>query len=518
MLVLKSGIRFSRKADSEFISIYLSVRDADVQGRNLRTLLRSPWNSFVAEDNGLTSQKLFARGINTKSRLNYSDMELFKRLSRPLAAIVVMAFASIALWHFIHTNPRQENVAILADGTRIEMLGAASATVDFTTERKWERYIRFHVPPQFTKWMRKPFYSLPTGSSNSVIVYLRVSSTPVRSADPPWRSFVTEDDAGMRWTMNPPSSGVWIDGPGTFAHALILNAYPRRQPWFRLHLLDTKRMPLASFKVKNPVSGPFPSWTASHLPQTQSNDALSLTLTSLVRYKGSLGTDVEPYWNVSALRSNWAGIVPGEISFSDPTGNLASRPPPHEPVWKMNVRMRRQRLADFSATERVSFTNIPVPVSTNFIPIDSVNEAGGVKVDLWLVAPAGELFLTNHSFRGFAPAGNGDGNQMNGASPAPMLVNSWASDRPFILMKVTGLGDQDWFFCNVADDLGRQVSVDNPEWSSSIGDGRIYLCKLAIPLGATSLNAVFWVSRPEYFTFLVNDSDVEGQAPTKTAR
>ena len=428
-----------------------------------------------------------------------------------------MTLIAIALWLFVRANPRQENIAILADGTRIEMLGAAAATVNFTTERGWEKFIRAHIPPQFTGWMKRPFFGAASGPSNSVIVYLRVSrATTNQNGELPWKSFVTEDDMGVRWTMNPPSAADWFDGAESRAHSLILSAFPRRQSWFLLHLLDAKGKPLVSFKVKNPIAGPFPSWTAGHLPQTLSNEAVSLTLKSLARYNGSFGSEVDPYWSVVALQSNWVGVTPREISFSDPTGNWASQPPPHEAIWKLNVRLRRERLADFPATERISFTNIPLPVSTNFIPIDSVREAGGVKIDLWLIAPAGELFLTNNSIRGFSPVVGVVGHELYSVSTYSTGVTSWASEKPFLLMKVSGVQDQDWFFCKVADNLGHLASVDNPAWRSSIGDSRIYVSKLSLPPGATNLNAVFWVSRPQSFSFLVNDSDVEDEQVKKS--
>ena len=430
------------------------------------------------------------------------------RLRNVLRALVVAGFG-VGFFFFLVWF--RWNSATLPDGTRVKLIGAAVGNTTFTTETWLERTLRHYLPPQLTRWIPATFSATVGDTTNCVVVYLRGRTIqPVGLHPHPWNSFVSEDDSGIRWTMNLPSWTVGMDGSNSFTAGLFLSAFPRRQKYFLVHLLDEKRNSLATFRVRNPKSGPFPVWSAAHLPLTESNGAISLTLKSLKRRVTPSGVELKPEWNITSSRYNLENVTPDHFKFFDPTGNEGDQPPPHEPVWKMQVRVHRELLRDFVPSEIMTFTNIPVPGATNFVAIDRTQESSGLNIKMHLIAPAGELSIADDDSRKFSPViRNPEGAGSTGGPTAAgwRSVSRWVCRAPFLLFDADGLKFDDELWLRVIDDQGRQVLLSNlGTWFP--GRPRNYYPKLPIPDDAKNLCVTLWVSHPYIFSFLVNESDV----------
>ena len=355
-------------------------------------------------------------------------------------------------------------------------------------------------------------FSIVEGDNTDVaVVYLRGTANRSLLNDPlPWRSFVAEDDEGVRWSMNVPTCGTEMIESNSMAYGLIFNAYPRRQRSFLVHLLNSRQDVLATFRVRNPKQGPYPTWTAQHLPLSDTNGPVTLTLKSLVRLRNPTDAPFLADWDIASTEPNWKNLEFDQFKFRDPTGNEASQPLPHEPVWKMKVRARRDRPTAFAAGEKMTFADIPVPTRTNFVSIDRSLDDGTAQIDLLLLAPPGELYVTNHFDRGFSPTIRGrEGyfHEIRKEADSWYTLETRVTRAPILMFRALRVGVDEELWLKVIDERGREViSANLGEGSSrSMAD---FESNLDIPADSRYLTAVFWVSRPRYFSFLVNEADV----------
>ncbi|HEX4341896.1 MAG TPA: hypothetical protein VH255_00805, partial [Verrucomicrobiae bacterium] len=175
--------------------------------------------------------------------------------------------------------------------------------------------------------------------------------------------------------------------------AIQLDAFPRRDSKFlmRFQTWGSRGQTInkGQFVISNPVRGPFPTWTPTALPATESDGDLDVTLTHLTfgvkGFNNGNGSQKGPESKAvlaaftmmqnGSPATNWA---PVRIETSDATGNHNQNQSssnqqgedgeqtmtyqwglwPNESAWKLRVEMSRS--SSFSDDEVWTVTDIPV--------------------------------------------------------------------------------------------------------------------------------------------------------------
>jgi hypothetical protein len=174
--------------------------------------------------------------------------------------------------------------------------------------------------------------------------------------------------------------------------AIQLDAFPQRQGKFVVRVQQQgnggQEMSEQKFVISNPVRKSFPKWTAESLPDTKTDDDLSVTLTKLVfgadsPYNRNQDNPDDPANKGVAATyhverngkpvTNWQ---PVSIETTDATGNHVNGGPntqwngdegvatyqwglwSDEPAWKVRAEFSQQ--SDFAANELWTVQNIPV--------------------------------------------------------------------------------------------------------------------------------------------------------------
>jgi len=436
-----------------------------------------------------------------------------RRRSNPIRRVLVclLAVLAIAGWLTLLLLPQAKAPAsiTLSDGTRIQLLGTTVGFAAFNTDKPWQRLVRRLLPARLSTWLPPPSSWSCGGASNSVNVFLRVTAASPATANlKPWKAYASEDDAGFRYSSGGDAYSSFGNTGLSLCYGITLPAFPRRQPQFLLHLLDSAHQPVATFTVRNPITGPFPTWATTPMPQTRTNGPVSLTLTSLERSGPDGAPVIQPKWELSATQAAWLQARPRLLSFADATGNEASRLSPREPAWKVNALVYRERPEDFGPEEKFTISDVSVPDANALIAIDRAGVCAGVRLKVLLFAPPGEVFITNGTASAFKPRTPGAaGTYMGSSSTSAQTVESWGSDRPFLLWEAAGLQGADEVQCRVLDDQGRNLDVDSASGYMMRAANRVYALRFFAPEDAQRLTLEFRVSRPLRFEFLVNPAD-----------
>ncbi|OAI54075.1 hypothetical protein AYO47_03655 [Planctomyces sp. SCGC AG-212-M04] len=199
-------------------------------------------------------------------------------------------------------------------------------------------------------------------------------------------------------------------GQGTLFHNV--GAFPRRDRTLKFRLFETGGKLLMEQSFSNPAyRSDFPVWTPEPLPATKKVDDLRVTLKSLkVEPKGH---HVNPVFEVESDDASW--LKPGANStFTDATGNSGQWLSPYEPAWKVHLRLRRRRDAEFpaSAIWKVEGLKVPsvypdgfeftdskpgdiaklgLPVELKVTHVDQSRVVDGIELRVRYVAPAAKI-------------------------------------------------------------------------------------------------------------------------------
>lgn len=201
--------------------------------------------------------------------------------------------------------------------------------------------------------------------------------------------FYVYDKAGTACVQSGPRN--WRNN-GNEVVAVQFDAFPRRQGKFYVRVQEQgnggQEMSDQKFVIANPARGSFENWTAESLPDTKTDDDLSVTLTKLVfgadsTYQRNQDNPDDPAnkgvaatYHVERNGKPVTDWQPVSIETSDATGNQVGGGPntqwngdegvttyqwglwSDEPAWK--VRMEFSQQSDFAGNELWTLQNIPL--------------------------------------------------------------------------------------------------------------------------------------------------------------
>lgn len=458
--------------------------------------------------------------------VNSSENTKSRARSRTLAKIVFRLFAIIALaiaaWlslEFISAINR--NTVTLPDGRRISLAGTAAGLQPFTTDNLLLASLRRYLPSRWWSYLPPKMTFNVGASASDLTVFLRVENSTespgVRKA-----CYIVEDSAGFRY----PFSGL------SFVHGLSrtnlywglnVSAFPRRESQFRLHLLDLETNDIATFTIQNPFPQSYPVWTPQPLPQTQSNGPISLRLDSLDILRTEFESTVEPHWSIESLDWRWRHAVPTYDGLFDATGNCGSILSPSESAWKLRAKLLRESTEEFGDNEKLLISGVTLPDDHHMAPINRSQTINGMPLHVILIAPPGEVFVTNGLSWGFSAGterkrGGSSTRSSSMEGGTELLVESRTFDYQFLVVEVEGIQRDDELQLDYripGQEIqssrmhpGESVSISTDGQSSNFPPRKTFYLYLNWEASATSMDLELRVSRPRRFEFLINPRDV----------
>ena len=430
-----------------------------------------------------------------------------KRLRASVMTVVLFLAIGLVL---VVVAPRQQKVATLADGTRIEMVGTLFGDAEFSSDSSFERRMRRILPAPFISWLPEP-WSLPGMSSNTLTVFIRVKSKlPINDGFRMPGRIVLEDANGLEWKTQGPVVGT--DSLSSTEQILRyeFKAYPRRQSHFEIRWLGVINKMTATLRVNQRVGGPFPEWIAEPLPARQTNGPLSVTFNGLMRSIKDDENQVIAKWEGRSDHAGWARASEKWTSYGDPTGNRSDEPPPGEPVCRMELTLAREHVADFSPGELMSFPEIPIPTNRTVVEIDKIATNAGVVLKLHVLSPPGSVKMGNrHKPEFTSKQAEDDSTPLRiSAWGLPSEENTFRCAKPFLILETIGLSEEDDLIYYICDEMGREIGASHVAGVGKGGGRYLHLYKLSLNESATKLNMVFCVSKRLSYHFLVQNPAV----------
>ena len=394
------------------------------------------------------------------------------------AVFVVLAFGGI-LTFAVSQSRHQNHVAILPDGSRIEVIGSVTGTNSFTTERPWQRLARRILPARFQNRIpnamtfqggprRGPAAGVgsrrlsPAEISNSVTIFFNFQPSEAnvrdgRGAIQLYFHAEAVDDADLlgreidlftvsQSTFSAPASA----RPAGIFLGILFQAVPRRRGDFELHLLGETNGPLATLSVPTPPHRPFPIWKPRPLPQSITNGSFALTLQRLDQGGSPQKPQINCIWDFQSAPPGWTNVQIDPVTFSDATGNVGTNLSFREPAWLVHTQVRREWISSNPPPEKLVVSNLVVPVASHFTAINRGTNFGDMRLNVKLIAGAGEIIYHADMFT-------------NGAPPLPYLNyrGGWSvpAPSPYLLVDVSsGYADGDVAF-RLIDQDGHAVGL-----------------------------------------------------------
>ena len=290
-------------------------------------------------------------------------------------SIVLLVIAGIAVDAFLWL--RKPQAIKLSDGTKLTLLGAT--------------YGKHHVAPKIKiagKLTRGNGAQLDS-PDNALVVWIEAEHKPNQY---PNYQLIIYDKANTACVGTYQSPQSQINNKVNVI-GYLFNAYPRRDGSMIVRVMSNdssgQRVAKEQFVISNPKRVSVPQWTPEPLPDTQSDNDLSVTLTKFIcgvpGFNSGRGVSSKDPMNkavLTAFHCEQNGVVatnwqPVHIETSDASGNRAqnyswstSRDQngdatmtyqwglwPDQP-WKLRVEM--SRTVGFSNDEVWSVTNLPV--------------------------------------------------------------------------------------------------------------------------------------------------------------
>lgn len=349
-----------------------------------------------------------------------------------LAAVVAMG---VRFRQAHGSSPR----VTLPGGMQIEFLGTAPGSTEFSSDQPWMKLLRKVLPAKLQPRLLPARFSGTCGSgSNGLTLYFRV--TGAGPAGPiGWSDYVAQDDTGFRYDRG---GGYCSFGSGGKAQVVGLNlqAYPRREKNFLFQLLNSSNAVIASFRIQNTNTGPFPEWQPVPLPQSVTNGPASVTLKGFERRQWGNSRDIIPKWELKSGQPGWSNSTIRYYTFLDATGNDGRNLSPKETAWKLRAQVMRPQPGDYGAGEKLVITNLPIPAAGNFVSIDHSNLASGVGIAALVLCGPGDFEITNGTSRSMPPGmqtRTGSSFSSSGSGTNITTSENWGFTNSFFLVEVT---------------------------------------------------------------------------------
>ncbi len=404
------------------------------------------------------------------------------RLFLALLAIAILV-ALVLLWSSA-VNERHRRVAALPGGLTVEYLGTAYGNTSFNTETKWQHLARKALPSALTGWIPAPSRPSIRNGSNALAVYVELKGPPgIGSTGMPWKTFRAVDDAGEAYQ----NSGAMLTSSdpakGTVLCGMSINSYPRRQSEFWFEVGGSQGSTMARFRVQNPVTGPFPAWKTSPLPQTETNGPVELTLKNLMPPRPPKVRGMTPRFSLTTTNPAWTNAQPVFEEFIDATGNESHEwLPSSEPAWNVRACVKRRNLGELPGDEVLVLPALSIPGPGLSVPLDVHTNF------LWIALSVTEL------------SGGGPVGPTNGVADKTDLPPQNA--HPVLKMKAQGFKDYEELEISVIDQDGKTVS------SKMSGDNHEMRFVMSPYPTSKTLTVRLAISRPLMFEFIVNPADV----------
>ncbi len=433
-------------------------------------------------------------------------------MKRPyvLLTLTLVAFAIVGV--SLSFRKDSGHSITLPDGKVVELLGIAVGHQQFTTEKPWHKHARRWLPSRLHGWIPATASSMCSSGTNSITVYFNVSHpSGAAITGMPWHHYRIEDASGFLYNGEGGLCGMRGGGSGLNLGQVLLT-FPRREPSFRFHFIDQSDAIMATLNIPNPIRASYADWKAQPLPQTQSNGPVALTLEAIREVDSSTYRLLNPQWSLRALMPEWERAKVQRLTFFDATGNEGRWLSPHEPAWKVHAEVHREPFEDFSADEKVTFTNLWMPTNGGFTSANIVQTCLGVRLRLYAVAASARFFVTNGVRPGSLPY---DGTGYSRTEDDEGRVESWSGKNHFVLLESEGSLYEHIVRLRLLSDHGQEIpsTNQNSRWECT---QQAVMHRLDFsPHPDTkfiSLEAI--VSRPLHFDFIVNPKEVVRSQPS----
>lgn len=398
---------------------------------------------------------------------------------------------------------------VLADGSRLTLLGMAVGSQPFTTEKPWHKTARRWLPRPWQGWLPDPASSTGSGDSNSLTVFFTLTG-PQGAVVPsvPWSWFEATADDGSRFPVS--GGGGSFSAGRTRVQTIVLRAFPRRQTEFDLHFFDNNWLPVGSIRLPNPIRGPFPEWTPERLPVCRTNGPLVVTLESLTERTNA----APPYsswtsikWRMETTDPLWRGAKPRYQEWSDATGNRGGRLAWDERAWKLELPFQRPDGTNYLDAEKFVLPGITLPGPGTFQLFTNEFERLGVKFKVRCLAGAGTLMITNGTGFGMNPL-TGSGGGWGSTSDGRGTIESWSSLKPFFLIEASEPGALDELRFLVVGSDGKELPLESNGWYGSAKGGRRYQQRFYTTNTTDTFALEGIVSRARLIEFVIDPAEI----------
>jgi hypothetical protein len=306
-------------------------------------------------------------------------------------------------------------------------------------------------------------------------------------------------------------------------------SYPRRQKEFLLRFADFKGAEIATLRVPNPVSGPFPQWQPLPLPQTQTNGPIVLTLDRLGEslmgmsrtrpdYGGSnYYHQVMAHTHVTTSEPAWINAQATDIFFSDATGNQGQSMSRREPAWKARILAFHNGPGAFGPDQKLILTNLAIPAPGTFLALNQSANLAGVGLNVRFLSGVGKLSLGNNSSVVVkAPL---PGAKITYASSGSDGSSRWWEEgKPFLLIETTNGQPDDRLEVFLHYDTGNDPGTSKRIFYGSAAGNRywntfMHQIPFSPPQGAKTFSMTVIINRPIAFEFMINPADIQVANP-----
>ncbi len=433
-------------------------------------------------------------------------------ISSLVACVAIAVTVAIRLW-----QREESRTAKLPDGSVVTLVATSIGMQPcrYSSDSVLQRWARKVLPPQLQKYLppsTSGSLSLgPSGSTNHlVIVFLRKVSTGA-GGKTFWDRMDALDDDGFIYS-NESGSTSSGDAVGCF-----LRAFPRRQKTFELRMFKQDRL-VATFRVDNPIQGPFPKWEPEPVPNTKTNGPLTARLSGV---KVETNWQHRPYWKpnvtVNALDETWRGHLDESTWITDPTGNTCSFLSPREAVWKVNVLCSRSPDAPFHSNEIWIVPNIVLPAPAALTELHLTHQIDGIPFEVPVICGAGTLLVTNGYHFGVAPELRNYAGGWSQGGEGTNRFEQWSSDCPMILIRCRDMANVP-IVIRFRDERGQLIQAeDTPYGDLTTASGRDYIKRLK-KTDAKKIQLEIAVNRPRQFEFLVDSKAINTTGTVKTTQ
>jgi len=436
-----------------------------------------------------------------------------RRLVLTFGAIAgVLLLAAGAAWRIVTAREPIDSVPLSTGQYNVRFLKADVGTLNYTSDDNLRAFLRPRLPGPLVKKLgdvttiRGHAPACPEFGEPPLILLFQLltpRNTVQTTTATVFGKIEFPESTGFVFTED--INGYNSNGQGTSLHHFT--AFPRREPQLHFRLFEQNGKLLMEKSVANPgYRADFPVWTPEPLPQTKALAPIQVTLRSLKA--AAKHRFIEPIVEVASDDPSWLNPE-RTVQWADATGNTGGWLSPFETAWKLHLRLRRRRDADFPAAFTWLADPIAVPEGLAITKAEQSKVIDGIEFRIRYVAPAGEIEQVGDTITVTAPRNPGvPGMSVSaGSRPGPkggqLPYSSIESGVPFIRVDYDRMpaGSQPLF--DVIDDQGAVINSKIYPGGGGLNNTRFYAVYFPADAKTTKVTLKVRVSRPRDFEFLV---------------